>query len=323
MELNQLRYFVAVAEERHFTRAAERLEVAQPSVSSQIRKLEEELGSTLFDRGRSGASLTQAGETLLPLARRVLSDLEDAEARLRELDSLQHGRLSIGATPSLSTVLLPAALAEFHAAHPGVTLSLFEEGSGLLVQRLVTGEIELGLVILPQRHPGLSTTALATEELVVVAAPDHRLAGRRGLTVSELQGVPLVMFRDGYDLRSSTLEACHQAGFEPALATEGGEMDGVLALVAAGLGAAVVPSIVAGRHPELATVRFVPPVLQRTIGLARRADRSESRAAAAFLAALRSVLRRRGWPGEAPTGLRLLDEVGAGRTPGRRTARRG
>lgn len=306
MELHQLRYFVAVAEERHFTRAAARLGVAQPSVSSQVRKLERELGSSLFHRGPAGAELTQAGEVLLPLARRVLGDVEDALAQVRELDALGRGRLAIGAPPSLSTGLVPAALARFHTAYPGVTVSLFEEGSGGLVDRLESGEVELALVILPLRQSWLDTQELASEELVVVTGAQHPLVGRDRLAVEELRDVPLVMFREGYDLREATLAACNRSGFDPVLVTEGGEMDGVLAMVASGLGAAVVPSIVAGGHPELHAVRFDPPTLRRTIGLARRANRSASRAATAFQAEVESLLSGPGWPGVAPAGLMLL-----------------
>lgn len=306
MELHQLRYFVAVAEERHFTRAAARLGVAQPSVSSQVRKLEEELGGPLFHRDPAGVDLTQAGEVFLPLARRVLDDLEDALSQVREVGALGRGRLAVGATPSLSTGLLPTALAGFHRAHPGVAVSLFEEGSGGLVARLETGEIELALVILPLHQARLTTRPLASEELVLVTAPDHPLAGRAEIEVAELRDVALVMFREGYDLRAATFGACGAAGFEPVLATEGGEMDGVLAMVGAGLGAAVVPSIVAATRAELSTIRFRPPSLRRTIGVARRRDRAPSRAATAFMAEIEDLVRGGGWPGVAPAGLVVL-----------------
>lgn len=306
MELHQLRYFVAVAEDRHFTNAAGRLGVAQPSVSSQIRKLERELGTHLFDRTPSGIELTQSGEVLLPLARRVLGDVEDAVAQVREVEAVGRGRLAIGAPPSLSTGLVPAALARFHAMHPGVTVSLFEEGSGGLVHRLESGEVELALVILPLHQAWLDTQALASEELVLVTAPEHAFAGRTSLRVDDLRDLPLVMFREGYDLRTATFAACNGAGFDPVLVTEGGEMDGVLAMVAAGLGAAIVPSIVAAGHPELSAVRFRPRALRRTIGLARRADRSPSRAGMAFRDEVQSLLTAGGWPGVAPAGLVLL-----------------
>jgi DNA-binding transcriptional LysR family regulator len=314
VELHQLRYFVTVAEELHFTRAARRLGVAQPSVSSQVRKLEAELGTPLFERAASGPRLTQAGEVFLPLARRALADVDDAVAQVREVDHLGRGRLVVGATPSLCSGLLPAALSRFHRAFPGITVSLFEEGSGGLVGRIESGEVELALVILPLRQAWLATRELAAEELVLVVGPGHDLWGRRAMGVAELQGVPLVMFREGYDLREATFTACHRAGFEPVLVTEGGEMDGVLSMVGAGLGAAVVPSIVAAAHPELHSVRFRPADLRRTIGLARRADRAPSRAAAAFREEVESLVRL-GWPGVAPAGLVLLQGREAGGRP--------
>ena len=199
-------------------------------------------------------------------------------------------------------------LARYHAAHPGVRVGLFEEGSLALVGRLESGEVELALVILPLHQPWLRTTPVASEELVLVVAPGYPQPGPEHDTVAvdQLREVPLVMFREGYDLRSSTLDACHAAGFEPELATEGGEMDGVLAMVAAGVGAAVVPSIVAAARPDLRTLRFDPARMRRTIGLARRADRSVSRAAAAFEVELTARLAGPGWPGVRPPGLELL-----------------
>ncbi len=312
VQLHQLAYFVAVAEERHFTRAAARLHVAQPSVSAQIRKLETELGTALFHRGPGEVSVTQAGEVLLPLARQVLADVEEAIGRVREVGELRRGRLAVGATPSLSSTLLPAALVRYHHAHPGVTVQVVEDGSRRLVAGLQAGEIEVALVILPVRAEQLATVPLATvplaeEELVLVVPPGHRLAATRSsLSVEDLRDVALVMFRDGYDLRAATVAACRSHGFEPSFVAEGGEMDGVLSLVEAGLGAAVVPSIVVAEHPRLCGVRFRPAELRRTIGLAYRGGVSPSRAAEAFAAEVSGLLGGDGWPGPVPAGLRIL-----------------
>src|SRR5258708_36052365 len=136
MELQQLRYFVAVADRGRFTAAAEELHVAQPSVSKQVRKLEAELGAVLLERRKAGIALTDAGEILLPWARRVLADVDGARSEVAGLASVERGRLSLGATPSLSTVLLPRVLATFHASHPGVTLSVIEARPPYLVDRL-------------------------------------------------------------------------------------------------------------------------------------------------------------------------------------------
>src|SRR5580692_7205296 len=227
MQLHQLSYVVAVAEERHFTRAARRLHLAQPSLSRQVRLLERELGVILFHRGpgQGLVTLTADGETLLPFIRRVLADVEATKAEARALTGMARGRLSVGATPSLITRVLAPALVEFHASHPGIELLVVEAGSLQLVRQLASGEVDL----------------------------------------------PLVMFREGYDLRAVTLAACREAGVEPRLVSQGGEMDGVLAFVAAGLGAAVVPAIAMPAETTLRAVRFEAPGLSRTVALAHRA----------------------------------------------------
>ena len=304
-QLHQLEYFVAVAEDRHFTRAAERLHVAQPSVSAQIRQLERTLRTPLFHRAPGKITLTDAGELLLPLARQALADVAALVDEVTELDSLHRGRVAIGATPSLSTTLLPAALASFHQRHPGVALAVTEQGSRRLVHGLESGELDVALAILPLHQPALESVTLAVEELVVVTSTDHPLAARRRIEIADLSRVPLVMFRDGYDLKTMTLSVCHEAGFEPVVALEGGEMGGVLALVGAGLGAAIVPSIVASAHPDLHRLRVRSPSLRREIGLVHRGDRPLSRAAAALSSEITTLLTEDGWPGSPPPGLRV------------------
>lgn len=293
VEIHQLRYFVAVAERRHFTQAAADLAVAQPSVSKQIRKLEGELGAPLFQRARGAIALTQAGEALLPWAKRVLADVDGARLEVRDLAGLARGRLSVGATPSLTTVVLPAVLARFHTEHPGIELVLHEAGSRVLLGRLERGDVELALVILPVQEESFATMPLFREELVLAVPRDHRFARRRSVRVADLRDVPLVMFREGYDLRSVTIAACQQAGFEPTFALEGGEMDGVLRMTAAGLGVAVVPSSVIERDGPLVAIRLADPPFERTVGLAHRRDWTLSPAAVRFAALLTTDLRGR------------------------------
>ncbi|GGW02236.1 LysR family transcriptional regulator [Streptomyces sp. TSRI0445] len=283
MHFQQLTYFVAVAETRHFTRAAEAVHVSQPSLSQQIRALEAELGADLFSRARGNITLTDAGEALLPLARRILADAETARHEVQELVSLRSGRVRLGATPSLCTGLLPDLLRAFHDRHPGVRLLLEEGGSHDLVRQLARGALDLALVVLPlpAASPALTTVELLREDLVVVSAATEPPPGRDGsIRIADLEGAPLVMFRHGYNLRELTLAACRAEGFEPTFTVEGGEMDAVLGFVRAGLGIAVVPSMVAARAGhDLRRTALAGGGLRRTIALAHRSDVDPPRAA--------------------------------------------
>lgn len=306
MQVGQLRAFLAVAEERHFTRAAHALGIAQPSVSAHVRRLERETGTPLFHRMKGNISLTPAGEALLPFARRIVADVDAATTELREVDGLARGRLAVGATPSLAATLLPAVLSRFHAAYPGIDLVVRESGSRELVAALEEGTVDVALVILPVRQDVLQTQPLLREELVVAVAKTHPLATRRSISVSELRDVPLVMFREGYDLRASTEAAFREAGFAPTFAVEGGEMDGVLRLTAAGLGAAIVPSLVIESGGPLRAIRITGSALTRTIGLAHRRDRRLSRAGSELLEVVKTLIRDRSWLKTTPPGLAVL-----------------
>ena len=263
---------------------------------------------------RGNVALTPAGEALLPLARRVLTDVEGAESEVRDLTGMRRGRLSVGATPSLSTTLIPPALSRYHQSYPGIELVLHEAGSRDLVGELEQGVLDVALVILPMHHDILETTPLLREELVLAVPKSHALAQRRNVSIAELRGVPLVMFRDGYDLRATTVAACRRAGFEPTFALEGGEMDGVLRLTAAGVGVAVVPSLVVERGGPLRAVRIAKPELTRTIGFAHRRDRRLTRPAQEFVTTVRGLVAAREWLARTPAGLTVLDGAAAPRT---------
>ncbi|MFI2607523.1 LysR family transcriptional regulator [Kitasatospora sp. NPDC018619] len=305
MQLQQLRYFLAVAETRHFTRAAEAAHVAQPSLSQQIRSLERELGAELFHRTRGNIALTDAGDALLPLARRILADTESARLAVQETVQLRRGRVRLGAPPSLCTSLVPDVLRIFRDRYPGVALVVREGGSRDLVGWLAAGELDLALIITPpsgEHAPAQAVTALLHEELVLVTA---QARARRTVRVTELRGRPLVMFREGYDVREATLAACRAAGFEPEFAVEGGEMDAVLGFVRAGIGPAVVPGMVAARS-GLAVTPFAGPGLGRTIAVAHGHEVPLTRAAEALRETLLAHLRDAARDGELPPGTRLL-----------------
>ena len=283
VELQQLRYFVAVAQLRHFTRAAASQHVAQPSLSKQIRTLETELGAQLFKRARNNITLTAAGKTLLPVAQRILADVDVAEVQVHELLGLARGQLRLGATPSVCTMIVPEVLRRFHDAHPGVDVTIEERGSRDLIPLLARGDLDLALIILPlhRRDPALTTMPVLREPLVVAAAVDAPLRAR-SIHLRQLEHYPIVMFRDGYDLRDTTLAAFRQAGIEPRIVIEGGEMDAVLRFVEADLGVAVVPTMVLTDRQRLRRITLRPPGLNRTIGLAHRRDVEPSPTSRAF-----------------------------------------
>ena len=297
-------YFVAVAETRHFTRAAEEVHVAQPSLSQQIRALEKELGADLFSRARGNITLTDAGEALLPLARRILADADTARHEVQELAQLRRGRVRLGATPSLCTGLLPDVLRAFHDRYPGIQLLIEEGGSHDLVRELARGALDLALVVLPlpRRVAGADDGGAAAGGPGggVVAGGAAARAGAGSVRIADLEGEPLVMFRHGYDLRELTVAACRAEGFEPSFTVEGGEMDAVLGFVRAGLGVAVVPSMVATRAGrDLRVTPLAPPGLRRTIALAHRSDVAPPRAARELQKVLLASRRSRALTGRA------------------------
>lgn len=303
LTVQQLRCFVAVADERQFTRAAENLNVAQPSLSSQINRLEQALGVELFHRTVRPVTLTDAGHELLPLARRVLASVNDVMRGVAEVEALHRGQVVVGATPSLGTTLLPRILAHFHMHYPEIALTVVERHSDDLASQLESGALDVALAILPLPRPSLEVTVLATEELVVIVAPDHPLAQRDEVRVSDLRDVAMIMFREGYDLRTATTNAFARAGFAPTIGLDGAEVGSVHAYVSAGLGAAIVPSIVAMNVPGVKALRLNSPKVERTIGLVRPSHHAPTRATAALIQEITTMISRGEWPGPHDGGL--------------------
>jgi DNA-binding transcriptional LysR family regulator len=289
----QLAYFLAVADVRSFTRAAESLGVAQPTLSRQLKALETELGAALVDRGtREGPVLTPAGAALVPLARRMLADADSARTAVAEIVGLRSGRIRVGATPSLCIGVLADVLRVFHEQYPDIRLELVEDGSQPLVRALARGELDVALVIVPPSgaDAALHTTPVLRERLSVASPTSERAPTSRGsMSVRELARRALVVPRKGYDVRETALQAFADAGVTPHFAVEGGEMDAVLRMVEAGTGVAVVPDLVFAGRPRLRRTVLTPPLF-RTVALARRADLVPTHAMRAFRATLLSFL---------------------------------
>ncbi|WP_166969523.1 LysR family transcriptional regulator [Brevibacterium atlanticum] len=296
MNLDQLTSFIEVADTGHFTRAAASLHLAQPSLSRQISTLEKELGAELFHRAHGHITLTDAGKTLLPTAKRMLADAEAVRRDMDELAGLRRGRVRLGATPTLCVSLVAEAISSFHREHPGVELELMEKGSRELVEALAAGGLDLALITRTfepsAQMPRLRMQGVLAEDLVVIAAADSDLLkGRDHITLAEVADLPQVLFHHGYDLREATEAAFESAGLSPIVVVEGAEMDAVLRFVERGLGIAVVPAMVLVDRPRLSSVPLVDPHLSRTVSLATRADVRATRAASAMESTILATAR--------------------------------
>lgn len=286
MELHQLRYFVTVVREGTFTRAAERLYITQPSLSEQIRKLEGELGSRLFERLGRALALTSAGEAFLPHAERVLYEVEQARLRIQEVRGLRRGRLAIAVLPSVAARLLPKFLAEFRHRYPGVEVALREENVGSDVEEMVhRGEVDLAILRLPKRRADLEERFLLREPLVLMVPPGHRLSGRRSVAMAELADEPFVTMKSGYGLRELLDSVTRRAGFEPRIVFETAQLGSLVGLVLAGLGVTVVPEMATSGEGRVIPVTDLYAF--RELGVVWRQGQPPSPAASAFLDMLR------------------------------------
>jgi DNA-binding transcriptional LysR family regulator len=249
MELRHLRYFVAVAEERHFGRAAERLHIAQPPLSQQIRRLEAELGAPLLHRTTRRVELAPAGEVLLVRAREILAAVDAAAEDARRAARGEFGRLAIGFTGSATYALLPALADALRDALPGVVLELRGEMlTPAQVSGLLDGTLDLGLLRPPVRDHSLEVEILRREPLVAVLPKAHRLAAADAVPLEQLEDEPFVMYPSHFRsvLHDAVEDTCAAHGFRPRVALEVSETATLVSFVAAGLGVSLVPDSV--RH---------------------------------------------------------------------------
>lgn len=286
MELRQLRYLVALAEEQHFTRAATREHIAQPALSQQIRRLEREVGLALVERTTRRVTVTEAGRMLVARARRILAEVDAANAELQDLTGLRTGRVRVGAMHTMGPVDVSLALAMFHQEHPGVELTVLEQSSEELAEMLRDDLLDMAFLSVTERieSHGLGLIQLVSEELVVVLPLDHSLAGRERLRMAELAHEQFVSYREGARLRELLSIAARHAGFEPEIMLESNESERIRRLVSRGMGVAILPRSDAERPgAEIAMAALTDPSLSRDITLACREGRRLAPAASAFL----------------------------------------
>ncbi|MBR2563289.1 MAG: LysR family transcriptional regulator [Paenibacillus sp.] len=292
MEFRQLQYTLQIAAERNFSRAAEKLHIAQPSLSQQLSKLEKELGVLLFQRNTSTVELTHAGVTFVEQAQKIVDAVELLRQEMSDISQLRKGKVVVGSMPITGSHLLPHVLPAFQQAYPDIEVTLLED-SGITLEKLTaSGKADLSLLSLPLQEPTLSYVTIGEERIDLAVPPDHPLAQRgaagqlQPVRIDELRDEPFVVLKKGQGFRKLTFDLCEQAGFNPQVVFESTNIETLQSLVATGMGITLVPRFIA-RAPRSEFVPvYVPladPTPSRTLVVAYRQGRVLSKAAEAFI----------------------------------------
>lgn len=268
MTLTELRYIVAVAAERHFGRAAERCFVSQPSLSAAVRKLEDELGVRIFERGKSEILLTPAGERIVEQAGRVLHEAERVhEIAAAGIDPLA-GPLRLGVIHTVAPYLLPALVTDLRKSAPKMPLDIEENMTAVLDQMLRSGQIDAAILALPFEAPGIDLIPLYEEEFRIVVPSGHAWARRKAVSVDELAGENLLLLSIGHCFRDQVLDACHEFARPPGAGKQGNSLETIRNMVASGIGISVMPATALTAHyatPLISAVDFRPPRPSRRV----------------------------------------------------------
>ncbi|WP_165960495.1 LysR family transcriptional regulator [Actinocrispum wychmicini] len=290
---HQLRTFVVVAEERHFTRAAARLRIAQPAVSQHIRKLERLLGQPLFERNARSVRLTRAGEMFLPHAQAALRAVEIGYAEVAAVSGGLRGALHVGVVDAVEPLGVPSLLARFHRRHPDVTLSVRQAGSEDLLELVRSGTIDVAFLSFGDTatSPGVAVRWLqSSERVVVVVPPDHALAERGELRFADIAQEALVTLREGTGNRSMVDRAFTDLGTHPRIVCDVSGIADVIDLVAEGIGICLLPeSVAANAKRRIVAIPLVDPVMWRHLGLVWRSPEAVSSLARAFVSFTESL----------------------------------
>ena len=278
MEIHQLRYFCAVAKHGTFTRASAAENVAQPSLSQQVLKLEAELGARLFDRLPRSARLTVFGKAFLPKAQRILRELGEAKAEMLEMAGEEKGDVTLGAIPTIAAYLLPRILTGFSQRHRDVNTRVVEDITSVLMERLHQGSLDMALVALPVPGDKVSPLELFDESFYAVMPERHPLATRESIRLSDLSKEPFLLLKEGHCFRDSLISACRRSRMKPNVVFESGQFATILAMVSAGMGVSAVPAMAVQQVPGCRYVRIADKRSTRKIGLIQLKHHFETRA---------------------------------------------
>jgi LysR family hydrogen peroxide-inducible transcriptional activator len=245
MEIQQLRYVVAVARTGNFSRAAEQCHVSQPSLSQQIQKLEDELSERLFDRMKRAVKLTPHGEAFLRRAVRILEEVEAAKREATDAKELLRGVMTVGVLPTIAPYLLPDVMAEFMEKYPGVEIVIQEDTTARLLKLALAYEIDFALASQPIQDERLEVKELFAEELLLALPPGHPLARKRTVSAADLEKERLIVMKEGHCLGDQVLRFCDRRDLHPKISFRSAQLETIQSLVIAGLGISLIPAMAA------------------------------------------------------------------------------
>ncbi|REE88603.1 DNA-binding transcriptional LysR family regulator [Paenibacillus taihuensis] len=287
MEFRQLQYVIQIAKEKNFSRAAEKLHIAQPSLSQQLSKLEKEIGVLLFRRTTNSVELTHAGSVFVEKAQNILDNIEQLKQELDDLAHMRRGKLVVGSLSITGSHVLPIVLPIFGEQYPEIEIVLVEDTPSKLEQLTASGQTDLSLLALPLFEPSLEWVPIIEEEIVLAVPPDHHLAKlSEPIRIESLRNEPFIVLKKGQGFRQNVLEICENAGFEPRIVFESTNIETVQSLVAAGMGITFIPKMITRTSANSLTPVYLPlapPTPIRTLVIASRKGRYLSRAAEAFI----------------------------------------
>jgi len=292
MEIHQLRYFVAVAEEGSFSRAAAKVRVAQPSLSQQIRKLEAEVGQPLFDRLPRSVVLTEAGRCLIDYARQILSSIDDARRCVGDLKGEIGGKLAVGAIPTIAPYVLPDLVGKFQKHYPEVTLEIVEDVTEGITRRVEAGELDVALASTCHSSPTLRRESVGNEPLLALLPERHPLAKKTLVELDDLKSQRFLLLHEMHCLSQQVHHLLEARRLRPEIALAGSQLGTIANMVAAGIGVSIVPQLMVNHQaiPGCVSLRFAPPVPERELNLLYNPLRFQSKAAAAFRQEAAAVL---------------------------------
>jgi LysR family hydrogen peroxide-inducible transcriptional activator len=299
MEMQQLRYVVAVARTGNFSRAAEQCHVAQPSLSQQIQKLEEELGERLFDRLKREARLTAHGEAFLRRAVNILEEVDAAKREAADAQDLLRGTLTLGVLPTIAPYLLPDVMAAFTERFPGVEVIVQEDTTARLIKLAHSFEVDVALASRPIPDERLEVRELFAEELLLALPPGHPLTGKRAVAARDLEAERLIVMKEGHCLGDQVLGFCERRDLKPKISFRSAQLETIQALVCAGLGISLIPAMAArtDREDVPAYRPLQAPRPERRIVAVWPRQRPPGRAATEFLKLI-TARRGQGWRGD-------------------------